>query len=365
MKTNRKLFYASLLIFLLIFEYTSFLAITLGVALFIFDYLYTDDRIIRSKRLRLAGSMVIISAMALLAYVSVANALIANYNAGQYQSVPVLLKVIPLAGQQVQKVSTVGSLVSNTVASRVTALNIEFAIYGLATALFSFGFSVIFSPIVTLVLISQWFVEGFLFGFGAFIVPWSSYYAFVLGGTIVSSVLGITLAQQKKGFVARFLFRIEGVRYGPFIKKFVYGSFVVMSVLLTVLSPFFLSSSAKFSPIYDIRDFLLQPTAQQAASVAQIDSLIKLIPQNASLMTEGDFLPHFTNRQNIELLSSPYTYYFKPDYILFDFNANLTPDEMSQFTAMQSYVNGYLHNNTGQYSLIAQNGTAMLYKRIG
>ena len=99
---------------------------------------------------------------------------------------------------------------------------------------------------------------------------------------------------------------------------------------------------------------------QQAPySVNQIYAMIKLIPPNATLMTEDIIFPHLANREHIEFTWSLINRgYFVPDYILVSYS-NSSIYSNYGYDAFNYSISNY------KYSLYASDGDAHLYRLVG
>ena len=109
------------------------------------------------------------------------------------------------------------------------------------------------------------------------------------------------------------------------------------------------------------QDFLFQVTPLQKKLDAQLNSEIALVPPNATLMTQYFIIPHMINRPYVEMLGND-SYYFRPEYILVDFNLNLSLNVFSGNEAQ--YIDSYLNASARNYTIYSYNGTAYLIKRV-
>jgi len=96
---------------------------------------------------------------------------------------------------------------------------------------------------------------------------------------------------------------------------------------------------------------------------------VKLLPANASVMTQFYIVPHLISRQDMELIPNAgfgvtHVNNFTPEYILVDLNQSVVPYiETPVVPYEQGYVYNLTKNASAGYSLWAQNGSALLYKR--
>jgi len=369
MKLNKKLFFASALLLLGVLEVTPFIAVTLGVGLFLFSILYSNGKKVRNRRLILASSLIVISVLALLAYHLATANLLAAETTGQYANVPSMLKLVAFEAQQTSSLTNVGSSVA-AVSSKISLLNVGFVAYGVWIALLSFGIAVIFCPELAIVFAGPWFAELFLARNYNFTLVWLPYFSYVLGGTIVAATLGIMLAQEKRGYAYWILSKIRGKGHGPMLAKLVLVTLVVSIVALNIIYPFFVSSKVKSSELTNVtQDLLFQVSPQQSLMYRQLGSIVKLLPANASVMTQFYIVPHLISRQDMELIPNAgfgvtHVNNFTPEYILVDLNQSVVPYiETPVVPYEQGYVYNLTKNASAGYSLWAQNGSALLYKR--
>lgn len=370
MKMNKKLFLSSSLLLLATMEVAPFMAATLGAGLFAFAYLYTPDKNLKRQRMILSVCLIVLSVAALLLYSHATTSLLGSESTGQYAGIPPIIKLVPFAAQQTSSLSHVGSSLS-TDYSKFSLLNGAFVIYALWVAFLTFGIAVLFCPELAIVFGAQWLAELFIVRNYNFTVMWYPYFTFVLGGTLIAAVIGMNLAGEKRGYMSKLFAKMAGKNYKPLLMKMTLGTLVVSIIALNLLYPFFISSKAKSSTITDFTQaFLFQTGPQQRLMYRQLDSMIRLLPPNASVMTQFYIVPHLINRQNIELIpnsgSGLSQHNFIPAYILVDFNASVVPYiELAQVPIEEASTSSFMNNQTGGYSLYAQNGTAMLYKWNG
>ena len=350
MKNRAGPFLLCLILLLSTIEEAPFLGATLGIGLLLFEDFYTENWQIRKKRLRMAMAAVIISVIFYVLYSGITSALIREYGAGAYPSLPPYLEVANKLPQ------LAGGLAS---ANASNALNTAFShypayvAYALAAGIFFFGIAVLFGPITTIILVSPWLVYGLLENVGFFFV-FQQYFGFVLGGSVVGSLFGMLMVLEGKGFLASHMKRRDGKNYSNTGMAYIIISALVMNCLLLLFySHFVLSSNVNNLS----QDFLFNVNASQKAYYSQIYSLLNHVPGNASLATEYFILPHAFNRRYIEDIGYTETeWYFKPQFVLVDFNPNVS---MNAYTGSGDAI-AYLQSNN--YSLYMENGTAMLYE---
>ena len=351
MKNRAGPFLLCFILLLATIEEAPFLGATLGIGLFLFDYFYTGNGQARTKRLRMALAAVIISVLFYALYLGITSTLIKEYGAGAYPSLPPYLEAV-------NKLTPLTDPLA--FANAANALEITFsyysayAAYALAAGIFFFGIAVLFDPLITLILVSPWLVYG-LFESTTFFFVFQQYFGFVLGGSIVGSLLGMRMLLDGKGFLAYSMKRRNGKSYASTGMAYILLSALAINCLLLLFYPQFVASRNVNNLS---QDFLFNVNASQKAYYSQIYSMLNYVPGNASLATEYFILPHSFNRRYIEDIGYTETeWYFKPQYVLVDFNLNVS---LNAYTGENKTL-AYLRANN--YSLYMENGTARLYRK--
>ncbi len=351
MKNRAGPFLLCLILLLSTIEEAPFLGATLGISLLLFDDFYTENWEIRKKRLRMAMAAVIISVVFYVLYLGITSMLIREYSAGAYPSLPPYLELASRLPQ------LAGSLASANVSN---AFNTAFShyptyvAYALAAGIFFFGIAVLFDPLTSIILISPWLVYGLFENVGFFFV-FQQYFGFVLGGSVVGSLFGMLMLLEGKGFLAHAMKRRDGKNYASTGMAYILISALAVNCLLLLFYPTFVLSDNVNNLS---QDFLFNVNASQKAYYSQIYSLLNYVPKNASLATEYFILPHVFNRRYIEDIGYTETeWYFKPQYVLVDFNLNVS---LNAYTGENKTL-AYLRANN--YSLYMENGTARLYRK--
>lgn len=355
MKRRTLPFLISLLLLLGTIEEAPFLAATLGVGLILFEFFTNKDPELRKKRIKLAVIMITISAIVAVSYYAIEYQLGQSYMLGDYAGLPVELRSFGYTGSQIGIIGSLFSGTSNSFLSSSPKIILIIS-YGIVVALFAFGFAALFEPIITLILVLPWLIGGLVtFNWGLFAI-YENYFGFVLGGVFVGAILGIMAAGERKSLVARLIFIfIRRHNYKKTLMHFIYASTVSMMIILLAVSPIFVLNKN----VNNLQqDFLFQVNASEQIQIQQLNYVIGLVPSNAALMTTYFVMPHVIQRKNLELLENS-TYFFKPEYVLIDFNENISLNALTYENF--SYFNKTINNSTG-YSLVASNGTARLYK---
>lgn len=184
------------------------------------------------------------------------------------------------------------------------------------------------------------------------------YFGFVLGACFVATILGIILAREKRTPIPFLLSRsMTKKRYAAVYKALVYST-ILFAVIFLLASPVFVKS-VNVNNLTE--DFLFQANATQVQQMQQLDSMINVVPENASLMTTYFIYPHVIQRKELETLSND-TYFFKPDYVLVDFDEYGGENDFKN--SQYQYLNNFMNENAGEYVTYATNGSAVLLKRI-
>ena len=230
-----------------------------------------------------------------------------------------------------------------------------YLLYGLIVGFLAFGILLFFNPWVTLVFAAPWLAEIFLFDNAGFYFVWFQYYSYLIGGMIVAAILAALLVKSNRGALAGVL----GMRKGAAGKRranalIVSSAFSVTAVML-ILYPAFVQNGS----LYNLQEsFLFYTSAQQQAYIGQINSLLPLIPQNASLMADFFITPHVFSRKCLEF-APVYGPLFTPQYIIMDYNSNISigADTVPVLETIANYTKEY------NFSVLARNGSAVLYVR--
>lgn len=349
-RLNKPLFFASLLLLLGTIEEAPFLAATLGVGLLLYEYFYAEKgSSSRSQKIKLAIIMIALSAIVYFAYSAITISLTHAYATSAYASMPVYLAV----NTQTSGLFTTLAANSGGIGSSLSMLGNGYVLYGLAVALLIFGIAILFDPIITLVLASPFLVESILAQNFSFFFVWYQYFSYILGGIFVGAILGMMKAQKKRGQLAK-LFERNFKNYDRAVAYSVAASVVAVALVLTLLYPSFIYSKNVNNLS---QDFLFQVNSTQRAYYAQIDSLLQLVPGNASLAVPFFVTPHVANREYLEDTGFVMeNWYFRPEYILVDLNLNVS---LNAYAGVGGLIN-YTRNNT--YDIYARNGTAILLR---
>ncbi len=349
MKRMGWLFIASLLLLLGTIEEAPILALFLGIGLLLYAVLH-EDRRMKKSGIALAAAAIIISLCALFTYSWTTQALSGGYASGAYPGLPPYLQAIPFAQEQI----VAGG--SFSVKLAVQLLETPVIAYGLLLVLFGFGLAVIFDPLILAVLLLPWFVQAVYVGYSPFFLIYYQYFGFSLGPVIVAAMLGLILAKKRKGALASFLHRRLGrAGYDHLYRAVVYSA-AASALLFLLFSPIFVKS-ANINSMQEA--FLFNVNATDRAAIQSLNAVMGRLPANASLMTTYFIYSHLFQRKGIELLGNQ-SYYFKPEYILVDFNSSISVNVGQN--GQEQWFDRFMQENAANYTIIAENGTAVLYK---
>lgn len=346
-------------------EVAPILGAGLGISLLIYEYRHNkEDGIIKNMKI-FAVALIVLSLVATVFYAYVNSALTQAYASGQY---PGLNSFAYITGPQNSLGSSVIKFLHNPVSTIKSDISLYssylfYAVYALLLVLFSFGIAVYFSPEITFFLLIPWLSGVLIFQDTAFLLPFSEYFSFVISPLVCASILGIMLSKEKYNFLSRILMKRKinvkvAIAYSMIIGSMLFSLFAPL-VYLYAISPVSKFHSINTSELKQLLFFYSTPN--QTEDYAHLYSLINMVPNNASLLTEYFIMAHMTNRRNLDFVPNRTLGEFVPEYILVDFNRNISNNVCNQgfenCTAFQDFY------NNGNYTLYAKNGTAMLYKR--
>jgi uncharacterized membrane protein len=340
-KQSKPFFYLSLLLLLGVLELSPLVALFLCAGLFVHVAMHEKESKDKKEKLKLAVYGIGLSLLALLFYYSVGAYLTTTYSSASPQ-LPSYFKIQNFTSGPASGFAQVLSGTSPNLLSQGSS----YTTYTYVSVFLFFGVIFIFDPIIALIVYIPW-IAGTMFS-ANFDFTWYYYAAYALGGGYVAAIIGLKLYEEKTGLVAKLLHEHSGVDYAK-IKKLIVWSVLIM--FLFFLETGSMMSINKNSEPYGSL-FLGQNSYSMLSADAQLNSIIKLVPENATVLAEFAVFPHLTPRQYIEHTSSMY---FKPEYIIMDFN-----DSISTITSFDQ--NAFSNFNYTDYSVYAQNGTAILLK---
>jgi uncharacterized membrane protein len=375
MKGKRWPFYLSSALLLATQEASVFIAGALGIGLFLYAYFNKKDGIARRERMRLALTLIAFAIVALMLYNLVYYELTSGYQAGYYPGLPPLMgagsyPLIPIFGTPANSSVAFGkglSLVSLQNNNSRIEMGIGLALLGLAIAFLGFGIGSLPELLLLVVFLAPWLVEIFVSRHFNFFSTYDHYYGMVIGATFAASLLGMQKWQGSKSILG---IKVDWARFErivvPLGLVLTIAIFVISIVTLPMIFTLLTNSQSFF-----YSTMLFSPTPAESIAVAQLNSAVAHVPQNASVLTQDFIMLHLLNREYDGVVFAPGQNFFTPQYVLLDFNANITGTTTGSFSVneslpysnfMENIENNYTRNSN--YTLYFQNGTALLYKRI-
>ncbi|MDE1865508.1 MAG: DUF2079 domain-containing protein [Candidatus Micrarchaeota archaeon] len=350
MEGRRLLFLVSLLLLLGSIEAAAFVAFALGMGILLYESIYEAGKTSAERRQRmiLAAVAVAASLAAGAAYMYATSLLSAAYAGGAYHGLPPQLELRNFASQEIPGAGSLGGARADH-----SPVALPYAVYGLAVVFVGFGISAFLIPEVTLMLTLPWLFEGFVAGDGAFFLIWYQYFGFVLGGMIVAVVLSFMAIRNGTSRFGVLVRRDLG--WEP-TRRRLFQAAVFSIILIELLAPIFIIDNPNLNLA---QSFLFQTPAGQEAQIRQLYSVMKLIPQNASVAAPIFATSQLASRREvIPIAYVGQSLWFTPQYLLVDLNSSLgAPPAIMDQVAFDDGVMGL-----GSYRLLAVNGSAELYK---
>lgn len=367
-------FLASLVLLLGALEIASFMALGLGVTMALYALLREKDHAVRMGWLKYSMVTIVLALVAFALYWAAGGALTHAYAVGEYTQLPTLIRWTPGVFSELSLLGA--SLSSGVLGAYFSSYYLPYLIFALAIVFIGFGIAGLFDPIFAVLFVAPWLGETFIVGNIGFLFTWNQYFSYSLGGSMVIAILA--LRRSSTGGETKNLLSLLGYREKAW--KYIVASILVCSVFLFIISPHFVYSK-NVNNIQQDFVFHMNPTVRQ--QVRQLDSLVALIPKNASVMAPFFTMPQLTLREYFETIpagqgqftvappNSTYTgqMWFLPDYILADFNPNISLNGQSGYQ-VQDFLNisGVVITNgvvslNGSYAIYAYNGSAILLKK--
>ncbi len=311
--------------------------------------------LLHNEKMKTLALAVVLTAAFSVFYFLAGRYLISAYS-GPYAITPPIMRYLPYI---VYQFAAIGN--SSAGAAAIYGLTLYFGLVGIAILFFGFGLGGIADPIMTLLFVSPWAYEIFVihnFGFG---VPLYQYYSYVIGGAIISSILGIKLLSDKKSVLKALWGRLIS-RASPTALGF---STLSMSIVIAMLL-FGITYYGSF------RVFLLS-NVPSGPNFTGVGALLQAnIPGNTTVMAAPSITPHLyyvkelelTPNANVQIFTSNGVqnaslslYWTQPQYIVVD---NIYNDLYTMDNANFS-VYTYMGDN---YTQIAQmhNPNVTIYK---
>ncbi len=364
MVKNRKyLFVASLLLLLGTIEVSPFIALALAISMGAYALVREKNRAVRRSWLKYSGIVAIAAVVVFLAYGFLTSYLANAYNSGQY---PLLPQISMLPATTSGQFSQVGVGLSNYgVVSQFWYFRSMdgYLLYALAVILVGFGVACLFDPLFALLFVSPWLFEMLIVGNTTFLFVWYQYFSYAIGGAVCITLL--TLRSLGSTDIRRSFSLLGSIKTNS---KYLTLSVPICVIIICLFYPHFVRS-INLNNLG--QSFLFQSNSSQMLQIRQLDSLINLIPSNAPLMAPYFTMPQLFGRRYFEIIPAGYSNYtvvstneiqgemwFQPEYVLADFNNNISLNSGSDYQ-LQNFEN----ITANGYSLYAENGTAMLYRK--
>lgn len=377
MKKDKVLFYVSLVFLLAVQEASIYIACCMGVGLLIYEWFNRVDRKLDMERVKLATSILVFAIIALAIYNLIYYGLAGSYRAGAYNGLPPLMlagayPLVPLFGNAYPLVGTAAPTCcyagtggqENTISiSHYSYSEIEDAvlllILGILIAFLSFGISSLPELLILLIFLAAWIVQTFVLGHFSFLATYGHYYSLVVPATFSASILGMQKFEKENKILNHKLSQDNLLKINLVLVTLI---FIVSLLTLPLIFNLFTGSQGFF-----YSTMLFSETPAETTAIAQLNSAISMVPKNASLLTQDFIFAHAMNREYVEPIAVQPNF-FVPQYALFDLNSNITQITTGSwaYNAALPYFMSDVENYTQSrnYTLLYQNGTAMLYKRV-
>ncbi len=374
---RRKFAYViSLLLLLGTIEEAPFIGIAFGAAMALYGILREKDQEVRRSWLIYSAVAIVLSIVAFGFYSGVGGYLTHAYATGKYVTLPQIIRLRFIPNQ----LGTIGAPLSEAGAaiSQYLAMPTYF-VFALLIVFLSFGIAGLFDPLFALLFVSPWLFETFIVGNSGFVFIWNQYFAYAIAGTAVAAILALRNLKdsgETKNLLSFF-------KHKQKVNRYLVASVVACALVLFLLFPHFVYSKN----INNLQqDLLFQVSAGERQQIQQLNSMVALIPKNATLMAPFFAMPQLYARQYFELISSSPNesrvishnstvaqpedaMWFQPDYVLADFNTYISLNAGSGYQIPNflnitgaTVANGVASFN-GIYAIDAYNGTAILLKK--
>jgi uncharacterized membrane protein len=364
LKANLKGFAISSILLLGSADVTPFMALALGIGLVFYEFVYNKKQAVTKSNVSFAYALIVMSICAMLFYSLATSALESGYSSS-YSNLPPVLKI----SNGAQK--TIGPSISGFLGNPIKTLESNLAlyissymayfVYAILLVILGFGLGLLVDWPVAIIFATSWLGGLFVIGYPAFLEPLSEYFGYVIGPSVSAAILGLLIYRKKETYLSKIIrsLKLNAARTMEI-------SVIALPVFLSIVGPavyFFAFSvltqyhSVSAGNLGQILFFA--SNSSQTVAYAQLDSAIAQIPQNSSLMVQYFVNAHVSNRQYVENIEN-LSYYPRPQYVLLDFNRNLSSNMclFENCTSLNNFV------DSGNYSLYFSNGTALVYKRI-
>ena len=364
-KRNWAGFIPSLLLLLFSIDTALPLVVTLGIGLLYYEMVYRKKRI-DATRLKMALCIVVSALVLSGIFFLIEESLLVSYGTGM-NGTPFALRINPyfpaiidyLTGKNLLPAPyydlSATKLITGPLSLRANFLaSPSVYLYAIFAGILFLAPAVLVDPVLTLIIDAPWLywlASGYIiFGYIEY-----QYFSYVIGGSIVACILGMILLKERRGIMLR-AFRLDRAPPARLFSSSVKWIIIMSSAV--GFSGIVLNSNYNFITLAFMFGGLGSGSAQ---CDAQLYSIIGMVPQNAQLLTQTFITPHVATR---EYLSTFGGYGPSPNatYALADFGSCLDTYFLANQTFNQANIR-YLQEHN--YTIYAQNGTAVLYRRGG
>lgn len=376
MKRRPVLFGVSLILLLGLIDVSPFVGLGLGIPMIAYAFLRERDHAARKSLMKYSAVLIGMSILAFLVYSGMVSSLSHAYVAGQYSTLPQFLKLNDIVGSEVAGIAT--NLTSSGALAFYVNYFMSYLVYALALAFLGFGLAGLLDPVLAILFLSPWLAGVFILNFSNTIFIWNQYFGYAIGGGIIITILALKhMHDHETGHARLSLFK-----QAKGIAKYLPASILVFAVILFIISPYFVYSK-NINNLH--QDYFFQMTSQEHQQIEQLNSMLALVPKNASVMAPFFTMPQLSLRQYFESIPSGLNsstlqptntpvlqgdgMWFAPEYIVADFNPYISLNagsgyQIQDFVSITGakIVNGSASFN-GPYALYAYNGSALLLKR--
>lgn len=348
-KGKAKYFVVSYVFLLGIMEISYVVGAPLLVALLLYELAYNRKSIGLElhnyrHRLKIICIGIMLTTLAALFYHFSAGYIVESYANTSIYSIPPIARFVNFIGIQSVLLSSPG-LIGSHLSGYVAILDI----FGFLSVLLGFGIWSLINPLISIILYLPWLA-------GAAVIPWfawfnEQYYAFAVGGSFVSSVLGLLSLPRYKSKISK-LFNINLKDIGNFVNL----NILIFAIIFSVVAIAF-----------GINTTLLTFPPNTGVNLTQVNAGLSMIPQNAVVMAQPSLSVHLFFIRNLELppiygnfgafLSNLTVYWTAPQYIVLDKNLS----DYGDFSNSSFNLYNYMGKN---YTVYYNSSGFYIYKRI-
>ncbi|MDE1859374.1 MAG: DUF2079 domain-containing protein, partial [Candidatus Micrarchaeota archaeon] len=279
--------------------------------------------------LKLASVMTLV---AILAYFAIGNYLVSNYKSVSYADLPPIVRYGNFF-------STGISLLTSPSSAYSPSLVYAEGLIGLGIIFLGFGFGSLRVPLVSIILFLPWLVSVFILHNPLIADYFAQYYAFVVGGSFVAALYGYKLMSKHSSTIRLWAANID---LGSFSRS------TILPIAFAIAIPSALTLS------------VITIANTTSYNYSQINNALSGIPQNSTIMSQGNVLPHLYGIRLVEfpknstISDSPFVAngialnWFSPQYIVVYTNTSAGKTDLGfDPKTLLSYVNSsyYVYYN--------------------